>query len=130
MTRVLVIDDDPDILSIVEGTLEVEGHRVAASTDPRLAVALAIEHAVDVVVLDVNMPEMSGYETLEALRGEPRTAELPVLFLSALGDSRDRVRGLSSSFPGLGSGILAATARSSSTLRPSTLRRKSGKIFT
>lgn len=94
MTRVLAIDDDPDILSIVEGSLEVEGHRVILSTDPRQAVPLAIEHAVDVVVLDVNMPELSGFDTLEALRRDPQTAGLPVLFLSALGDSEHRVRGL------------------------------------
>ncbi len=94
MILVLVVDDDPDILVIVRGALEVEGHNVVTSSDPRRAVALAIEHDVDVIVLDVNMPEMSGFETLDTLREEPRTAGLPVLFLSALGDSEHRIRGL------------------------------------
>ena len=94
MSRVLIIDDDPDILVIVSGALEVEGHRVVTSGDPRQAVALAIDHAVDVIVLDVNMPEQSGFETLDALHEHPQTAGLPVLFLSALGDSEHRIRGL------------------------------------
>ncbi len=94
MIRILIVDDDPDILVIVRGALEVEGHTVVATSDPRRAVKLAIEHAVDVIVLDVNMPEMSGFETLDTLRDEPRTAGLPVLFLSALGDSEHRIRGL------------------------------------
>ncbi len=94
MIRVLIVDDDPDILVIVRGALEVEGHHVVASSDPRRAVALATEHDVDVIVLDVNMPGMSGFDTLDALRDEPRTAGLPILFLSALGDSEHRIRGL------------------------------------
>lgn len=94
MIRVLIVDDDPDILVIVGGALEFQGHHVTATSDPSRAVALAIEHDVDVIVLDVNMPQMSGFDTLDALRARPRTAGLPVLFLSALGDSEHRIRGL------------------------------------
>lgn len=94
MIRVLAIDDEPDILAVVEGALEIEGHQVVVATDPTQAVDLAIEHAIDVIILDVNMPGLSGFETLEALRQNPRTAGLPILFLSALGDSQHRIRGL------------------------------------
>ncbi len=94
MARVLAIDDELDILAVVEGALEIDGHHVVTSTEPTEAIDLAIEHRIEVIVLDVNMPGLSGFETLEALRAEPRTADLPILFLSALGDSQHRVRGL------------------------------------
>lgn len=94
MVKVLAIDDDPDILAILEGALELAGHSVVISTDPTRVVDLAVENGVDVVVLDVNMPEASGFDALGELRSHPQTGGLPVLFLSALADSRDRVRGL------------------------------------
>ncbi len=94
MSRVLVIDDEPDILAIVEAVLAVHGHEPCITTDPGLAVSLAIEHAVDAVVLDVNMPKHSGFETLDALRADPLTADLPILFLSAQGNSEHKIRGL------------------------------------
>ncbi len=94
MSRVLAIDDDPDILIIVEAALEIEGHSVTVSTDPRETLWLAIENDVDVIVLDVNMPEVSGFQALDVLREHPRTAGLPVLFLSALGESQHRIQGL------------------------------------
>ncbi len=94
MSRVLVIDDESDILAIVEAVLAVNGHEPWITTDPGLAVPLAIEHAVDAVVLDVNMPQRSGFETLDALRSHPGTANVPILFLSALGNSEHKIRGL------------------------------------
>jgi CheY-like chemotaxis protein len=94
MARILALDDEPDVLTIVEAALEMAGHRVVCTSDPRQGVVLAIEHRVDVVVLDVTMPELSGLEVLAALRANPQSAGLPVLFLSALGDSKDRIRGL------------------------------------
>ena len=96
MARVLAIDDDLDILAVVEGALEIGGHLVVTSSEPETAIDLAVEHDIEVIVLDVNMPGLSGFETLEALRADPRTTDLPILFLSALGDSKHRIRGLRS----------------------------------
>ena len=68
MARILVIDDDPDILLITEHTLADAGHYVVTSTDPAQVATLALEHKVDAVVLDVMMPDVSGFDALHALR--------------------------------------------------------------
>lgn len=94
MARILVIDDDPDILLIIEHTLTNAGHFVVASSDASQVAALALEHHVDAVILDVMMPDVSGFEALRTLRSQPRTGGVPILFLSARSESEDRVRGL------------------------------------
>lgn len=94
MAKVLVIDDDPDILFLVSQALRLGGHDVLTSTEPARIAELAIQHAADAVVLDVMMPEVSGYDALKKLRDEPRTGGVPVLFLSAHAASNERIRGL------------------------------------
>lgn len=94
MARILVVDDDPDIVLLVEASLETAGHQVVTTTQPSQVVALAAEEDVDAVVLDVLMPGVSGYEVLRQLRTNGRTARLPVLLLSSASDSRQRVHGL------------------------------------
>src|ERR671921_412078 len=84
MARVLVVDDDPDILQLVEFRLRKGGHKVVAVNGGPQALALVEERgAPDVVVLDVTMPEMDGFETLEHLRSIEGLADLPAIFLSA-----------------------------------------------
>ncbi len=94
MAKVLAVDDDRDVLDIVQKALSAAGHQTAVCGDPRQTVTKAIEHDVDIVLLDVTMPQQSGYEVLESLRGHPRTSALPVLFLSGNTSSEDRIRGL------------------------------------
>ncbi|MEM7051288.1 MAG: protein kinase [Acidobacteriota bacterium] len=94
MATVLAIDDDPDILVVIAGALESAGHVVVTETVAQDVVTMSLDHGVDVVVLDVNMPDFSGFDALAALRDDARTGGLPVLFLSALGDSHHRIRGL------------------------------------
>jgi len=94
MARILVIDDDPDILLIIEHALRRAGHHVVTSSDPTRVAALALEHHVDAAILDVVMPDMTGFDALKTLREQPRTGGLPILFLSARAQSEDRVRGL------------------------------------
>lgn len=94
MARILIVDDDPDVLVLVEHTLTEAGHEVMSSSDPTQVASLATEHAVDAVILDIMMPSVSGYEALHALRQEPQVGGIPILFLSARSDSEDRVRGL------------------------------------
>ncbi len=94
MGCVLVVDDDRVTLRLTEGVLHAAGHRVLGCAQPDQAPALARQHRVDVVVLDVLMPGMNGYEVLRRLRAEPTTASIPVLMLSALKEGVDRVRGL------------------------------------
>ena len=94
VAKILVVDDDPDILVLVGHTLEGAGYEVESSSDPEKVAALAIEHRADAVILDIMMPSVSGFDALRALREEPRVGGIPILFLSARSDSKDRVRGL------------------------------------
>ena len=94
VARILIVDDAPDILILVEHTLVEAGYEVLTQTDATDVARLAAEHAVDGVILDVQMPSISGYQALRSLREDPRVGGLPILFLSGQSDSRDRVRGL------------------------------------
>ncbi|MCB1054986.1 MAG: protein kinase [Acidobacteria bacterium] len=94
MATILVVDDDPAILLVIEAALQKAGHRVLGYTDPERAAQAAERTAVDAAILDIMMPGRSGYDLLGALRSDPRTQLLPVLFLSSLDSAPERVRGL------------------------------------
>lgn len=82
--HVLCVEDDPDIRALVELALgTVGGMRVTGCASGREALGLAAELRPDLVLLDVMMPEMDGIETLRRLRADPRTADLPVVFVTA-----------------------------------------------
>ncbi len=95
MARILVIDDDDLLTELVSFTLEAHGHEVATAADGETGLDLAMREPVDLVVLDGILPGLDGLEVLRQLRGEPRTAGLPVIMLSARKDERDVVGGLS-----------------------------------
>ncbi|MEI6669502.1 MAG: response regulator [Acidobacteriota bacterium] len=80
---VLVIDDEDDIRLLAEMGLAASGLNVVVAAGGAEGLALARTHQPDLIVLDVMMPEMDGYATLEALRREPATAKIPVLMLTA-----------------------------------------------
>jgi DNA-binding response OmpR family regulator len=90
-TTVLVADDDEDIARLLRDYLEADGHTVLVAGDGRAAVEAVEQRPVDVVLLDVMMPELSGFDVLRRIR---QSADVPVLMLSALGDDRDKLRGL------------------------------------
>lgn len=92
--RILVVDDDEDLLVVMALGLEDEGFEVYTFSDPVKALNSPQAWAVDAAVLDVNMPKISGYEVLQGLRAIPGNHDLPILFASAMGTSRDRVQGL------------------------------------
>jgi DNA-binding response OmpR family regulator len=94
MSHILVVDDDPDILRVLAAGFECAGHRVRATLDPDEVGPLLGQHRFDLLVLDVMMPRRSGWEILEDLRRDPRTERLPVMMLSAIGDSTNRARGI------------------------------------
>lgn len=96
MATILVVDDDPDVLSLTRMTFECEGHEVMAAADGTRAMALAEATPPDAIVLDVMLPDLTGWEILERLRDRPETRWVPVLMLSALDDTASRVRGLRS----------------------------------
>jgi two-component system KDP operon response regulator KdpE len=91
VTRVLVIDDEPQILRALRINLSVRGYEVHTASTGAQALRVAAEHKPDVVVLDLGLPDMSGIEVLEGLRG---WLTAPVIVLSARTDSSDKVEAL------------------------------------
>lgn len=91
---VLVADDDPDILRFVEFNLKLEGFEVATAADGEKALAAAQELQPDLVILDVMMPKMDGFEVCERLRNDVRTKYMSIIMLTAKSLSADRVVGL------------------------------------
>ncbi len=95
LERVLVVDDEPDIVALVAYHLVKAGYRVStASTGPE-AVAQARQDRPSIMVLDLMLPGMSGFEVLEQLRADDATREIAVLMLTARKDEPDRIKGLS-----------------------------------
>ncbi len=93
--RVLVVDDEPDIVALVAYHLVKAGYRVSTAGTGPDAVAQARQERPAVVVLDLMLPGMSGFEVLEQLRAEPSTKDVAVLLLTARKDEPDRIKGLS-----------------------------------
>jgi CheY-like chemotaxis protein len=89
---IIVADDDPDILSIVSMSLETQGYAVHKATNGREAVDLAIEHHPDLILMDMMMPVMSGYEAVVELKANEDTREIPVVGLSAKAMATDMER--------------------------------------
>jgi len=93
MARVLVIDDDPTILSLVAGILEADGHTIAQAKDGRAGLALFAKAAADLIITDIVMPEGEGIETITAIRRLSRV--VPILAMSGsatVGGSADYLR--------------------------------------
>jgi two-component system cell cycle response regulator len=89
---ILVVDDDPINRMLLSRDLEREGHRVATADDGRPALALLQSQPFDVVLLDVLMPELDGYETLAQIEADERLRHVPVIMVSALEDIDSVVR--------------------------------------
>jgi CheY-like chemotaxis protein len=83
MARVLVIDDEPDVRWLLRMSLERAGHEVIDAEDGLRGIALATKQRPEIIVLDLMMPVMDGYEVLAELAKDPRTASVPVVVLSA-----------------------------------------------
>src|SRR5437667_11046852 len=93
--RVLVVDDEPDITALVAYHLAKAGYRVATATNGRDALQAAREERPDLVVLDLMIPGLSGYQVLVDLRRRDETKDVRVMLLTARRDARDRLKGLS-----------------------------------
>lgn len=91
--RVLVVEDDPVIQLLVSEVLRGESYDVWTADDGAEGLALVQEDPPELVVLDVMMPNLNGYEVLEQMRREPPSAEIPVILLTALNSDEDVARG-------------------------------------
>jgi CheY-like chemotaxis protein len=87
--RALVVDDSAVIRELIAVNLELEGFDVSTAEDGQGAVDLARDLRPDVITLDVMMPRLSGLETLELLRGDERTAGIPVVMVTGRAQARD-----------------------------------------
>lgn len=92
--RILVVDDDPEIRSLTRLVLEGEGYVVDEAEDGETAVARALAGGLDLVLLDVNMPRMSGWQALRVLKADPSLSALPVVMFTIKSELRDKVHGL------------------------------------
>jgi DNA-binding NarL/FixJ family response regulator len=92
--QLLLIDDDPNLILLVKDYLEFRGYEVVTAENGREALEVLEIKIPDMIICDVMMPEMDGYALVEHVRQDPRTSWVPVLFLSAKGQSQDRVKGL------------------------------------
>ncbi len=90
--NILVVDDTPDNLRLLSGMLSEQGHTVRPFPRGALALKAAAVDPPDMVLLDINMPQMDGFEVCRRLKEDPALADIPVLFISALTDARDKVR--------------------------------------
>src|SRR2546423_13151337 len=94
MTKVLVIDDEAPIRLLCRVNLEAEGMEVLEAADGPSGLEQARTEAPDVILLDVMMPGLDGWRVAEQLLTEPATERIPIVFLTARAEFRDRARGL------------------------------------
>ncbi|WP_373540668.1 anti-sigma factor antagonist [Chamaesiphon sp.] len=95
MTTILAIEDDTKIRENIQEILELEGFDVLIAENGRIGVQLAQEHHPDLIICDVMMPELDGYDVLVALRQDPDTLKIPFIFLSARATKADFRKGMS-----------------------------------
>ncbi len=92
MARILIVDDEPAIVRGLEDNLRFEGYETLGATTPEEGLARALGDAPDLILLDIMMPRMSGWEVCQAVRA--RGIDVPIIMLTARGEEADRVRGL------------------------------------
>jgi two-component system sensor histidine kinase/response regulator len=89
----MIVDDNPANLKLLEDMLLQQGHGVSSFPLGRLALAAAMKNPPDLILLDINMPEMNGYQVCERLKATRELSAIPVIFLSALNETQDKVTG-------------------------------------
>lgn len=92
--RILVVDDDNDVLEVISRLLEMQGYKALRASDGKAALEAARSNTVDLILLDLMMPVMDGFATLEMLQKQTGTKSIPVLILSAKGDKDSVLRAL------------------------------------
>jgi DNA-binding response OmpR family regulator len=121
VARILIVEDEANIIKLISIRLERLGHSINAADNGAAALDLARETKPDLILLDVMLPILNGFQVLEQLKADPATAAIPVLMLTARGHERDIVAGLEGgaddyiikpfSFPELISRVGTALAR-------------------
>jgi len=94
MARVLVVDDEPNIVLSLEFLMQQAGFEVMTAADGERALEQVAQQPPDLVLLDISLPGLSGFEVLEQLRAQPEYARLPIIMLTAHGREVEREKGL------------------------------------
>ena len=94
MKTVLIIEDNTDIRENTCELLELEGYRVFFAENGKIGLILAKENKPDIIICDILMPEVNGYEVLNGLKSDPDTAAIPFIFLTASVERKDIQAGL------------------------------------
>lgn len=93
MALILVVDDEPHIVKMVEFKLRNQGHETISAADGNQALEMALARKPDLILLDVMMPGLDGFQVLNKLKTRKETRELPVIMLTAKGQERDVLTG-------------------------------------
>lgn len=95
MAKILIAEDEPDIRVLIEFTLKFAGHQVVPCGNGAEALAAAPQEMPDLIMMDVRMPQMTGYEACQHMKADPRISHIPVVFLSAKGQEAEIQTGIS-----------------------------------
>ncbi len=95
MAKIVIAEDEPDIRELIAFTLRFAGHEVVTGANGQEGYELAKQHKPDLIMLDVRMPKLTGYEACQRIKSEPDIAHIPVIFLSAKGQESEIEQGLS-----------------------------------
>ena len=98
--RVLVVEDNEKNMKLFRDVLDASGYRTLEATTGGEAVAMASEHTPDLVLMDIQLPDLDGVQALHRLRADPRTATIPIVALTAQAMQGDRERFLAAGFDG------------------------------
>lgn len=93
MAKILIAEDERDIRDLVAFTLRFAGHEVSVATNGEEAVEMAAQVSPDLVIMDVRMPRMTGYEACKAMKADPQLKDIPVVFLTARGQESEIQQG-------------------------------------
>ncbi|ACB53070.1 two-component hybrid sensor and regulator [Crocosphaera subtropica ATCC 51142] len=91
-SNILVVDDTPDNLRLLSAMLSEQGYKVRKALNGKTALNTIHQVAPDLILLDINMPSMNGYEVCQQLKDDPDTKDIPIIFISALDDVLDKVK--------------------------------------
>jgi DNA-binding response OmpR family regulator len=94
MARILIAEDEPDIRELVAFTLRFAGHEVTATPNGEEALQQASQLIPDIIIMDVRMPKMTGYDACRAMKADIMLKDIPVIFLSAKGQDSEIQTGL------------------------------------
>jgi DNA-binding response OmpR family regulator len=83
MAHILVVDDEPEIVKLVQRTMEARGHKVTVARDGQEALDAVARERPDVLVIDLNLPKIDGFEVCKRLRADERTRTMPIVMMTA-----------------------------------------------